>query len=232
VKTDLGADDMPSADDSSDPPGLPDDLPASVEEWWHQPWKLLVLGAALVFLGVAAGYALFGGGGSPKKMNAVDVGFLQDMHTHHDQAVTTSFIYLDEPAAGQDPVLRSIAKTILEEQQFENGYMVGLLLDAGQQPANETGQVMAWMNEPLPTDRMPGLATQDELDQLQKATGSAADRLYAELMIAHHEGGIHMADYAAQHAARADVRGLAARMVTGQKGDIVELQDALARSKA
>ena len=83
-------------------------------------------------------------------MNAVDVGFLQDMHTHHDQAVTMSFIYLDKPAADQDPILRSIAKTIIDEQQYENGYMVGLLLDAGHQPANETGQVMAWMNEPLP----------------------------------------------------------------------------------
>jgi uncharacterized protein (DUF305 family) len=231
VKTDLGDGDATSADGVGDPTAVMDDLPGTAEAWWHQTWKLLVMGAALVFLGVAAGYALFGRGGLPK-MNAVDVGFLEDMHTHHDQAVTMSFIYLDKPAAAQDPVLRSIAKTIVDEQQFENGYMVGLLLDAGQQPANETGQVMAWMNEPLPQDRMPGLASQDQLDQLQKATGKAADRLYAELMIAHHQGGIHMADYAAHHAARADVRDLAARMVSGQKGDIVELRDALARSNA
>jgi uncharacterized protein (DUF305 family) len=86
------------------------------------------------------------------------------------------------------------------------------------------------MNEPLPTDRMPGLATQAELDQLQAASGKAADRLYAQLMIAHHQGGIHMAQYAAEHAARADVRDLASRMVSGQQGDIVELQAALARA--
>jgi uncharacterized protein (DUF305 family) len=196
--------------------------------WWHSPWRLLVLGAALLALGVAAGYAFFGGSSTPR-MNAVDVGFLQDMRTHHDQAVSMSFIYLEKPASEQDPVLRSIAKTIIDEQQFESGYMVGLLLDGGKQTANETGQVMAWMNEPLPTDRMPGLATQAQLDQLGAATGPAADRLFADLMIAHHEGGIHMAEYAAQHAARSDVRRLASRMVTGQAGEIIDLRDAAAR---
>jgi uncharacterized protein (DUF305 family) len=198
------------------------------EPWWHSPWRLLTLGAALIALGLAAGYAFFGGPSTPR-MNAVDVGFLQDMRTHHDQAVTMSFIYLEKPAADQDPVLRSIAKTIIDEQQFESGYMAGLLLDSGKDTANETGQVMAWMNEPLPTDRMPGLATQEQLDQLKAATGPVADHLFADLMIAHHEGGIHMAQYAAQHAARADVRRLASRMVTGQQGEIVDIRDAAAR---
>lgn len=227
MKTDL--DDQADADSSGSTPDLADDPAATSEAWWHTPWKLLALGAALVFLGLAAGYAFFSSD-STTKMNAVDVGFLQDMHTHHDQAVSMSFIYLDKPAAEQDPVLRSIAKTIIDEQQYENGYMVGLLLDAGQRPVNETDQVMAWMNEPLPTDRMPGLATQAELNQLKSASGKAADRLYAQLMIAHHQGGIHMAQYAAEHAARADVRALASRMVSGQQGDIVELQAALDRA--
>ena len=227
MKTDLDAE--PAADSSGSTPDAADHAAETTEAWWHTPWKLLALGAALVFLGLAAGYAFFSSD-STTKMNAVDIGFLQDMHTHHDQAVSMSFIYLDKPAAEQDPVLRSIAKTIIDEQQYENGYMVGLLLDAGQQPVNDTGQVMAWMNEPLPTDRMPGLATQAELDQLQAASGKAADRLFAQLMIAHHQGGIHMAQYAAEHAARADVRDLASRMVSGQQGDIVELQAALARA--
>ena len=129
-------------------------------------------------------------------------------------------------------MLRSIAKTIIDEQQFESGYMTGLLLDAGKPAVNETGQVMAWMNEPLPTDRMPGLATQDQLDQLNQATGKAADGLFAALMIAHHQGGIHMAEYAAAHGADPDVRALADRMVKGQQGDIVELRDAQARAQA
>jgi uncharacterized protein (DUF305 family) len=210
--------------------GDPLDADPPADPWWHAPWRLLVLGLAVLGLGVAAGYAFFGGSGG-SKMSAVDVGFLQDMRTHHDQAVSMSFIYLERPAADQDPVLRSIAKTIIDEQQFESGYMTGLLLDAGKPPVNETGQVMAWMNEPLPTDRMPGLATQAQLDQLDQSSGKAADALYAALMIAHHQGGIHMAEYAAAHGSDPTVRGLAARMVTGQQGDIVELRDAETRAQ-
>ena len=199
--------------------------------WWHSPWRLLVLGAAVLFLGVAAGYALFNGGGRPSG-SAVDIGFLQDMRAHHDQAVTMAYDYLEKPAAEQDAVLRSIAKTIISDQQYQSGYMAGLLIEMGQSPANETGQAMAWMNQPVPLDRMPGMATADDLAQLVAATGPAADQLFVDLMVAHHEGGIHMAEYAAQHARRADVRSLAAGMATAQRGEIVDLQDALARSTA
>ena len=199
--------------------------------WWHSPWRLLVLGAAVLFLGVAAGYALFNGGGRPSG-NAVDIGFLQDMRAHHDQAVTMAYDYLEKPAADQDADLRSIAKTIISEQQFQSGYMAGLLIEMGQSPANESGQAMAWMDQPVPLDRMPGMATADDLTQLVAATGPAADQRFVDLMVAHHQGGIHMAEYAAQHARRADVRNLAAGMATAQRGEIVDLQNALARSNA
>jgi uncharacterized protein (DUF305 family) len=200
--------------------------------WWHSPWRLLVLGAAVLFLGLAAGYAFFGGDGGRGSGSNVDVGFLQDMRAHHDQAVTMAFTYLEKPVAEQDPVLRSIAKTIIADQQFENGYMVGLLLDMGAGPANETGQAMAWMDQPVPLERMPGMATEAQLDELQAATGPEADALFVELMAAHHEGGIHMAEFAAEHAHRADVRGLAERMAVNQRGEIVDLRNALARAQS
>jgi uncharacterized protein (DUF305 family) len=226
VPVDGGAPDS-DADEGAVGGGGPE---AASPPWWHSPWRLLVLGAAVLFLGVAAGYAFFGGGGRPSG-SAVDIGFLQDMRAHHDQAVTMAFTYLEKPAAEQDPELRSIAKTIISDQQYQSGYMAGLLLEMGQSPANETGQAMAWMNEPVPLDRMPGMATADELSQLQAATGPAADTLFVDLMVAHHQGGIHMAEYAAEHARRADVRRLAAGMASGQRGEIVDLQDALARSR-
>ena len=216
--------------------GIPDESGADlageapVTPWWHSPWRLLALGAALLFLGLAAGYAFFGGA-SGSSANAVDVGFLQDMRAHHDQAVSMSFIYLEKPVADQDPVLRSIAKTIIADQQFENGYMVGLLLDMGAEPANESGQAMGWMDAPVPLERMPGMATQQQLDELEAATGPAADQRFVELMSAHHEGGIHMAEQAAQHAGRPDVRLLAERMAANQRGEIIDLRDALARAQ-
>jgi uncharacterized protein (DUF305 family) len=212
-----------SSDDADDgPPATP---------WWHSPWRLLVLGAAVLFLGLAAGYAFFGGDSGQGSGSDVDVGFLQDMRAHHDQAVSLAFTYLEKPAEEQDQVLRSMAKTIIADQQFENGYMVGLLLDMGADPANETDQAMAWMDQPVPLERMPGMATEAQLDELQAATGPEADALFVELMAAHHEGGIHMAEFAAEHAHRADVRGLAERMAVNQRGEIVDLRNALARAQ-
>ena len=61
---------------------------------------------------------------------------------------------------------------------------------------------MTWMNEPTPIDRMPGLASDADIDKLLASSGTDADKLFADLMIAHHQGGIHMAQYAVEHATR------------------------------
>jgi uncharacterized protein (DUF305 family) len=91
---------------------------------------------------------------------------------------------------------------------------------------------MAWMDQPVPLERMPGMATEAQLDELHAATGPAADALFVQLMTAHHEGGIHMADEAAENARRTDVRSLAERMAANQRGEIVDLRDALERAQA
>ena len=88
---------------------------------------------------------------------------------------------------------------------------------------------MGWMGHTMAAASMPGLATDDQLQQLTTASGPEADRQFARLMIAHHEAGITMAQYAADHAADGSVRALARSMVTGQRGEIVELQGMLAK---
>ena len=46
----------PDVDQPGPPPAEGHDDPG--EPWWHAPWRLLVLGLALVFLGGALGYAI------------------------------------------------------------------------------------------------------------------------------------------------------------------------------
>ena len=82
---------------------------------------------------------------------------------------------------------------------------------------------MAWMGLSVPQDQMTGIATQAQIDQLKAATGAAADKVFAELMTAHHEGGIHMALYAEEHASSGRIRRLAHSMVVNQQSDIAEL---------
>jgi uncharacterized protein (DUF305 family) len=197
--------------------------------WWHSPWRLLVMAVALLFLGGAIGYYVTSRSDAPPGASSVDVGFLQDMRYHHDQAVQMSLAYLEKPAANQDPVLRTIASEILLGQQLEAGAMVQLLHDYGQPDSNESGVGMAWMSMPVPIAQMPGMATTDQLNALSAATGPAADRLFAQLMIDHHLGGIDMAEYAVDHVKEKAVRVLAQSDVKSQQSDVTELRQILQR---
>jgi len=195
---------------------------AAVEPWWRAPWRLAVLGLAVAFLAGAIGFAV-GARSADDHPNAVDVGFLQDMRFHHDQAVAMSLLMVKKPLGDGNPNVRLIAEELMLGQQIESGVMVGLLSRWGKPEANESGTAMAWMDEPVPLDRMPGLATEANLDQLVDAQGAEADQLFLRLMIAHHEGGLHMADYAADHAGVGHTRDLAAAMARNQRAEIAEM---------
>jgi uncharacterized protein (DUF305 family) len=225
TRTDPHADvDLPGPPADDDDDGDDDGAP-----WWHSPWRLIVLGVALLFLGASIGYFLTRRAEHHPGAGSVDVGFLQDMRYHHDQATQMSLTYLQKPAADQDPTLRTIAAEILLGQQLEAGAMVQLLHDYGQPDSNESGTGMAWMSMPLPVASMPGMATPEQLAALKAATGVEADRQYAQLMYDHHLGGIHMAFFAADRVSEQAVKVLAQSMVKSQNSDIDELRTILDR---
>jgi uncharacterized protein (DUF305 family) len=197
------------------------------DPWWHSLGKVVAVVAAFAFLGGAVGYLIASRGTSQPGAGSVDVGYLQDMRTHHDQAVQMATMYLAKDPDATNATERQIAREIQMGQQMETGVMAQMLRDWNQEEANETSTAMGWMQQPVPLDQMPGLATQANLDQLDSATGTAADKLFAQLMIDHHQGGIHMADYAVIHAKTKKVRDLAQSQITGQQSDIVELQGIL-----
>jgi uncharacterized protein (DUF305 family) len=218
--------------DAPDPPldtaagGGDDDGPAP---WWHSPWRLLVLSAAVLFLGAAAASAWTTVRDRPPAEGSVDVGFLQDMRLHHDQAVQMAWIYTRKDTAAQDPLLTQIAGEILFGQQFEAGVMAQQLRSWQRSEANDTGTSMAWMGMSVPSERMIGIASQEELERLAAVDGPDADRLFAALMLAHHEGGVHMAEHAKDNAGTSEVRTLATSMFAAQADEINELQRILAR---
>ena len=91
------------------------------------------------------------------------------------------------------------------------------------QSGTETGTAMSWMGMATPRDEMPGLATDQQMDELATARGAELDQLFTRLMILHHAGGIHMADFAAKEATTPTVRRWAASMASGQRDEIAEL---------
>ncbi len=76
---------------------------------------------------------------------------------------------------------------------------------------------------------MMGLASQQDMRLLGEAEGVQAERLFLELMIAHHAGGIQMAERAAQDAAQPEVRALAEAMAASQEVETAALEDLLAQ---
>lgn len=218
-----------TVDDEQDPatphdPAAPADVDV-VLPWYHSRLNLVVLAIAIAVLAGGLGYVI-GNNGAIDDPNAVDIGFLQDMRYHHEQAIEMALLFLADPDT--DPDLRTIAKEIVVGQQLEVGRMIQLLRDFGESEVNTTDVAMTWMSEPVDLDRMPGMATTDNLVALRAAEGLDADRIFVTLMDAHHRGGIHMAQYAVDHGAVKEVRDMAKSMVTHQTAEIAEMDGLLA----
>lgn len=74
---------------------------------------------------------------------------------------------------------------------------------------------------------MPGMASQEELARLRAARGGEFDRLFLELMIAHHEGGVAMANDEVARGRDEFVVGLATELASTQGPEIDRLEDLL-----
>lgn len=156
------------------------------------------------------------------KPSAVDIGFAQDMSVHHDQAVQMAGIARERGGS----YVRTLAATIEVNQSQEIGTMRGWLA-LWNEPQLPSGDVMTWMADghhaPETDGSMPGIATVDEMDRLRSASGDAFDRLFLELMIRHHQGGVVMAEDAARRATLPTTRRLAKAIVFEQSNEMTEM---------
>lgn len=196
---------------------------------------ILVLGAiGLLLLGAVAGVLLrlpLDNTETPAP-GPVDVGFSQDMSAHHAQAVDMAGAAL---IGSTDNDVRRLAYDILTTQQNQIGRMQGWLQLWGEPNQNVDGY-MGWMTDhgsgshghggattghemSGPMTSMPGMASQEEMTALRQSTGPAMDTLFLQLMLRHHQGGVPMLDYAAEHADTTEVRVLAAQMSKTQEGE-------------
>ena len=189
---------------------------------------LIALGA-IVVVGLFAGaaiWALAGDDEPPPPMNAVDVGFLQDMIDHHEQALLISNLYLDEQPRGP---AAPYAREVIMFQTRDLGWMDDWLAEEGYTRGEPDRIAMEWMDEPTPVAEMTGMQTPARLQELADARGAEADRLFFEIMSDHHLGGVHMADHAAANGARPDIVDFAAAVSRNQRIEVVEYEGAMRR---
>ncbi len=119
---------------------------------------------------------------------AADVSFMQDMIVHHAQAIVMVSLVSDHLA---DTQVKALAERISDEQRPEIDAMAKWLKTKGQRvPPQATNPEFG--SGAHDHDAMPGMATQDQLRQLEAARGAAADKLWLTLMTAHHEGALAM----------------------------------------
>ncbi|KUM87308.1 MULTISPECIES: DUF305 domain-containing protein [Streptomyces] len=112
--------------------------------------------------------------------NSADVSYARMMIAHHAQALELTEL---APQRAESVKLKALAERISAAQGPEIDAMRAWLKEYGQ---SEKSDAHAHA-------RMPGMATEAQLEKLRAAKGKAFDELFLTLMITHHEGAITMA---------------------------------------
>lgn len=226
------ADDVRSAEltDEDEALDLDDEAPAGGRQRAGRRSRVFrAVMAAILVLAVGFGVGVWVGTPHRPADDSADAGFTRDMMTHHAQAVTMASL---EYRVTDDAALRQIAIDMTLTQQAQIGLMIGWLRTWDLNPTTTRPQ-MAWMPDGgralIVDGRMPGMASDTQLQQLRTLTGTARDQLFIQLMIAHHLGGIHMADAALARAKDDQVLYLANQIKTSQQSEIDALQQSQKR---
>lgn len=145
---------------------------------------------------------------------AADIRFMRDMIPHHQQALDMSALVADR--TGQN-VMVELARRIATSQKDEIEFMEQWLVARGQPKPERSWQSHmggmtsdqaehhqhsghhsmghAMPNKPTVMEHiMEGMATPEEMAQLETSQGQAFDNLFLRLMINHHQGALTMVE--------------------------------------
>ncbi|TSD93803.1 DUF305 domain-containing protein [Skermania sp. ID1734] len=149
--------------------------------------------------------------------NDADVTFLEMMYPHHAQAIEMAKLV---PSRSQNQQIKDLAANIEKAQGPEMQQFASLLRSFGK-PAPTTG--MGDMG-----GQMNGMMNPDQMKALQAASGAEFDKMFLTMMIEHHKGAIDMANTELANGVNADVKKLAASIVSDQQAEITQMQKLLA----
>ncbi|WP_307792404.1 DUF305 domain-containing protein [Streptomyces verrucosisporus] len=122
--------------------------------------------------------------------NDADFSYVTGMIEHHQQALVMTGLAEEHAGSGK---VRRLADRIAAAQGPEISAMRSWLKrngrdEGGHEDHGEHGGHGDHGGAP-----MPGMATEEQLDELRQARGEEFDRLFLKLMIAHHQGAVTMA---------------------------------------
>ena len=124
------------------------------------------------------------------RFSEADVRFMTPMIGHHAQALVMSAM---APTHGASPTIRTLAARITNAQRDEIETMQRWLRDRGQPvPEVHIEGTHLMLHGAGHAMQMPGMLTQEQLDELDRARGAEFDRLFLTSMIQHHRGAVVM----------------------------------------
>ena len=123
-----------------------------------------------------------------------DVKFLQGMIVHHEQAILMSSMVGKRT---NNPTIVDLADRIDASQEDEISFMEGWLEDRGENIPGENEHSMMNHHGMEHHDMsmhldMVGMASPKQLKELENSKSTDFDRLFLQLMIAHHDGALEM----------------------------------------
>ncbi|MGI3222676.1 DUF305 domain-containing protein [Streptomyces sp. GTA36] len=152
--------------------------------------------------------------------NAADVAFAQGMIPHHRQAVEMADL---APSRAESAEVKKLAEQIKKAQDPEIKTLSGWLTTWGEQVPAEGAMDHS-------AHGAGGMMTAEEMNELEKASGTAFDTAFMEMMIKHHEGAVAMAKTEKAEGAFPDAKKMADAIITSQTAEITQMNDLLGKS--
>ena len=178
---------------------------------------LLALAAALLLAACNQGGQDQEEGTAPAEAapNDADVTFTQNMIPHHQQAIEMAKL-VDSHTDRTE--LRKLANSIMRGQSQEITQMQGWLRSWGKPATPSEGHGGHGDTE------MPGMMSEADMRGLMEATGTEFDLAFVEMMAAHHQGAIDMANTELKDGSAPEVTRLAQQVIDTQQDEIDQLQ--------
>lgn len=169
-------------------------------------------------LGTVAAVALLAACGSDagttaQDHNAADVSFATEMIPHHRQALDMAEM---ASTRASSPDVAQLAEEIAGAQDPELETMSGWLEEWGEPvPEEMSGMDMGGM---------PGMMSEEQMQDLERSTGAAFDEMFLEMMIEHHTGAIQMAKTEQSEGQYPEAIELAEQIEEGQTAELETMQ--------
>lgn len=150
--------------------------------------------------------------------NDADVTFAQTMIPHHQQAVAMAQL---ADGLASDSEIKDLAGKIEKAQDPEIKTMTGWLSSWGKPTAMGDMPTMGMGGD--------GMMSDQDMKELKAMKGSEFDKMFAQMMIDHHNGAISMAKTEQKDGRSADAKTMADGIVTGQSAEVKQLRSILDR---